>query len=137
MIISVCVNGGGDCGGGGINVIYWVVSGVGITCTGLGAEILGAFKLVKTIFISDDEIKKLNDLPIYETTTVFSIKEGGHMNAVAIRKDDLEEFKKDLIEQAISERDAGRLGFAFLIIGLGFQIIGVLFLTAPQVVGLC
>jgi len=79
-----------------------ISQGIGIQLVGLILEIIGIFFFAKSVFLSDEEIKKL------------SFREmGGYLPNIQ------EELKKD--------RRNGRIGLIILLIGLSLQGIGLFF----------
>ena len=94
-----------------------------IQAVGLGLTLIGSCVLLRSLFISDEEIDKLSMLPI-QTSRTFGHGASGPF--VFSDPGDLHRFRDLYIRKRREERYNGRIALWLLILGFTFQLTGVL-----------
>lgn len=92
---------------------------------GLIASIFASYLLSKNLFISDNEIKQLSELPIEKSSTNLSTGDGISKPVALIPPVALDEYRKSIIQRRIGDRTEGKKGFAILIAGFGLQVVAL------------
>jgi hypothetical protein len=94
-----------------------------VQVVGLGLTLFGSVVLLRSLFISDEEIAKLSELPIQPSrdfghgmSRPFAVGDPG----------DLQRFRDLYIRKRRTERRSGRIALWFLIVGFAAQLAGVL-----------
>ena len=96
-----------------------------LSILGLGLEFIAGVILLRSIFITDEEIELLAQLPIAESGTKFT-EPGSRVSlpAALIHSTKLKEYRDTYIEARKKERNHGRLGLSLLTFGFVLQLVG-------------
>ena len=98
---------------------------VTLSIVGLIVEFVAGLILLKSIFITDEEIKLLAELPIEESRSHMSARNSGvQLNVAVIDSAKLSEYRDRYIQARKTERGRGRLGFGMLVVGFLLQLAG-------------
>jgi len=110
-------------GGGIMRIAAWVSQAVGLFIT-----LLGSWLLLKGLFITDEEIKALTDLPISASGSSFT-SDGPLATVPDLKK--LEDYKDLYLDLHKAERRKGRIALWFFIVGFALQVVGIILAALP------
>ena len=96
-----------------------------LSILGLGLEFIAGMILLRSIFITDEEIELLAQLPIAESGTKLT-EPGSRVSlpAALINPTKLKEYRDTYIEARKKERNHGRRGLLLLAVGFALQLVG-------------
>jgi len=95
---------------------------------GLSLNLVGAVRLANSIFITDEEINALSELPIDVSSTNLSPVGSNKIYPVAITDaEKLKLFRDRFIDARKKERKKGRQGLYLIIAGFLMQLLGQIF----------
>jgi len=97
------------------------ISSLVLQAVGLASTLIGSALLLRSLFISDEEIRKLSELPIRASRRFV-----GEVELVGFAEGDLESYRRLYIKKRKQERKNGRIALALLILGFLLQLSGVL-----------
>lgn len=106
-----------------MRIAAWVSQAVGLFIT-----LLGSWLLLKGLFITDEEIKALTDLPISASGSSFT-SDGPLATVPDLKK--LEDYKDLYLDLHKAERRKGRIALWFFIVGFALQVVGIILAALP------
>ncbi len=100
----------------------------GLQIAGLALTVWGSWLLLKGLFITDEEIDQLAELPIHES------KHYGHGGDcfASIDPKKLEEYKTLYLKERKSQRKTGRIALRLFIAGFALQAMGLFIAFLPD-----
>lgn len=104
------------------------VFGILASVLGLIFVLVAGLILLPRIFVTDEELALLSELPIEESTTHMT-GANSHLNLPVAVTDvgKLLTYRERFIEARKEERKKGTIGLYILVMGSGFQVLGVIF----------
>lgn len=98
------------------------------TFVGLSFNTIGTYILIKPLFLTDEEINQLSELPIEETTSNMTTKSGINSPVLAVPDfSSVKNFKSLVIKERKHARQKGINGLKCIIAGFIIQGLVILF----------
>ena len=101
--------------------------GIVASVLGLALVLVAGLILLPRIFVTDEELALLSELPIEQSTTNLTGAESRQNLPVAVTDvGKLLAYRKRFIEARKEERNKGKIGLYMLVAGFGLQVLGII-----------